>query len=93
MSGADLLDGLEGWTLQMGVWNYAVQGEITERSALLAEGHAHLLGGLAWDRTAKDLDGQQVAYAGEPYRRVKDHAALPWVTEHCIRGHAEWPRL
>src|SRR4051794_18141830 len=94
MTAVSLLEGLTGWSMQMGVWQYAVQGDIAETSALIAEGHPELLTcGEAWDRTEKDLRGHLVAYGDAPYQRVKDAAALPWVTEHILRGHAPWTGL
>jgi hypothetical protein len=44
------------------------------------------------------LDGiapaaKMVAHGDEPYRQVKDFAALPWAAEHVIRGHEAWPGL
>lgn len=93
MTTNSLLDGLEGCTLQLRIWGYAVQGDVGDVSVLVSEGYAHLTPRPAWDGTARDLDTQQVGYADEPYRRVKDHAALPWVMEHALRGHVEWPGL
>jgi hypothetical protein len=89
-----LLDGEEGWALQMGFWHYAVQGNIGETAALIAEGHADLVSqGSPWDRTAADLAHETISRDGEPYRRVRDVAALPWVMEHAIRKHIPWPGL
>jgi hypothetical protein len=91
---SDLLGGLDGWRMQMGVWHYAVQGDIGETSALIAEGNSALLIlGEPWDRTAADLEHHLVSYEGRPYERVKDSTALPWVTEHILRGHAAWTGL
>jgi hypothetical protein len=77
----------------MALWGYAVQGDILDASALLAEGHTEAGGRRSWDRTAADLTGEMVSHGDGAYRRVKDFAALPWVTEHVMRGHAEWPGL
>lgn len=87
-----VLEGEAGHALQLAIWGYAIQGDITDPSALAAEGHAEASGCRLWDRRAADLAGEMVSHGG-PYRRVKDFAALPWLTEHVLRGHAEWPGL
>ena len=90
----DLLQGAEGWDLQVAIWGYAVQGDLGDISALVSEGHSEVyLRGAPWDSTARDLATQVVAYGDQPYRRVADHAALPWLTEHALRGHIPWSGL
>ena len=88
----DLLEDESGFATQMAIWGYAVTGDLGDAAVLIAEGHAGLAHG-AWDRTAAGLDGQMVSHGDEPYRRVRDWAALPWVTEHLIRTEGEWPGL
>lgn len=79
--------------LQIRLWRCVITGDVLNFSALVAEGHALADGGRHWDRAAADLDGQMIGRGNEPMRRVKDWAALPWVAEHCIRQHEEWPGL
>ena len=77
------LDDEAGVRIQFSVWGYALTGDMLETSALVCEGHPELVRGAgAWDRSA-----------AEPFRQVKEFAALPWAVEHSIRGHAEWPGL
>lgn len=90
------LDDREGVQTQFALWGYAITGDITERSALIAEqrrGNRVLHYPLAWDHRQGWLRGQLVAHGDEPYRRVKDWAALPWVSEHMLRGHEPWAGL
>lgn len=94
MTEASLLDGEASFRAQLRVWGYAVQGDACELGALTAEQRAPVPG-LAdeWDRTAADLERRLVAYGNQPFRRVKEHAALRWVMEHCLREHEPWPGL
>jgi hypothetical protein len=88
------LEDAAGVRTQFLLWGYALTGDMLETSALICEGHPELVRGPgAWDRTAADLRGQVVAHGDEPYRQVKDFAALPWAAEHVIRGHEAWPGL
>lgn len=88
------LDGETGHLFQMAIWGYAIQGDVSEHSAVISETRAAPIGAAdVWDRTAADLTGQMVAYGDGPYRRVRDHAALRWVTEHILRHDLEWPGL
>jgi hypothetical protein len=79
---------------QIAVWGYALSGP-NEVSAIHAEAPGEDFGTLsyAWDRTSGDLASQLVSHGEEPYRRVRDWAALPWAVEHVIRGHEDWPGL
>ena len=90
-AGVDLLEGEAGFRRQLALWGYVVQGDICETAAITAE-QLHRDERL-WDRTAADLAGWVISHADEPYRRVKDWAALPWMTEHVLRQHLEWPGL
>lgn len=92
MSGS-LLDDEEGVALQFAIWRYAVTGDAGETVALLAEGKDGYVVMPMWDRTARDLASSFVAYGDEAYHRVRDRAALPWVTEHLIRGHEPYSPL
>jgi hypothetical protein len=89
---AEFLDSPAGIGLQLLAWGYAITGDVTETSALIAEGHSDLAGA-AWDLTADRLATQVITRAGEQPRRVRDWAALPWLTEHLIRTEAPWPGL
>jgi hypothetical protein len=88
----DVLNDAAGVKLQFSIWGYAMTGDLIETAALVAEGRAELVHG-AWDRTARDLATEMIAHGDEPYRRVKDWAACPWIGEHMLRGHGEWPGL
>jgi len=81
-----------GFSLQLKIWGYACSGEILETAALIAEGHAELVSGGAWDRPPGPARAL-ISRGGEPYRPVKDIAALPWAAVHCMRGHEDWPGL
>jgi hypothetical protein len=96
MQVSDDLSSPAGVKTQFALWGYAITGDITERSALIAEqrhGHQVLHYPQAWDHRPGWLLGRMVAHGDEPYRRVKDWAALPWVGEHSLRGHIPWPGL
>jgi hypothetical protein len=86
-----LLDAAPGVRIQFALWGYAMTGDICETAARIAEGQ--LPDEHHWDRSAADLSGEMVAHGDEPYRQVKDFAALPWAAEHVIRGHEAWPGL
>ena len=86
-----VLDDEAGVRAQFLLWGYAMTGDICETGALASERQHH--DGRLRDKTAADLRGSLVGYPGQPYRRVRDHAALPWLTEHVLRGHEEWPGL
>ncbi len=79
--------------MQFSVWGFALTGGMLETAALVCEGHPELVSGGAWDRRAGGLTGELTGRGAELYRPVKDFARLPWVAEHCRRGHAEWPGL
>ncbi len=88
------LSDLHGVHTQFTLWGYAITGDITERSAIIAE--AKNVEGIypgAWDSTAACLEGRMIGRYPEPYRRVKDWAALPWVGEHMLRDHLPWAGL
>lgn len=89
------LEGISGFHAQLAIWGYALQGDgILETAALIAEGHPELVcGGRAWDRRSAGVSRALIAHGDEPYRPVKDWALLPWVAEHSLRGHMEWPGL
>ena len=93
VSNPTMLNSNTDWRTQMQIWGYALMGEVIEIGALVAEGHGGLAHIAGWDRTQVELAGEFVAHGNEPYRRVKDFAALPWATEHVLRGHAPWPGL
>jgi hypothetical protein len=87
---------LLSFTAQIRIWGYVVDGQPGGYLTQVAEGRPGdrwVAFGALWDDTAADLEGRMIAHGDEPYRRVKDFAALPWVAEHCIRGHADWPGL
>jgi len=89
-----VLDDRAGVRAQFAIWGYAITGDITERSAIIAEAkNVEAIYPGAWDSTAARLATQQIGHGNEPYRRVKDWAALPWVGEHMLRGHAPWAGL
>ena len=85
------LSSRDGVRAQFALWGYAITGDICEAAALVAENQHH--DERLWDRTAARLAGQLAGHGDEPYRRVKDWAALPWMTEHVLRGHEDWPGL
>ncbi len=85
-------DDQAGIRAQFATWGYALTGNICETAAMIAEGEAELVRGGAWDRSP-GLARALIAHGDEPYRPVKDFAALPWATEHILRGHADWPGL
>lgn len=88
------LDGVQGFGTQVTLWGYAITGDFLERSAIIAEDrNVKAIYPAAWDRASADLTGKMIGRGDEPYRRVKDWAALPWVAEHMIRGHEEWAGL
>lgn len=89
-----LLDEKMGVGIQFKIWGYAYTGNILETSAIIAEGSSEIVGGPgAWDKGAIDILSTMVAHGDEDYRPVKDFSALPWLVEHCIRRHEEWPGL
>lgn len=94
MSVVDELNTVEGVTLQLRIWSYALTGDMLEVGACVAEARDIPVSGIpVWDRTARALAREFIGAADEPYRRVKDWAALPWVSEHIMRGHEPWPGL
>ena len=94
MSSLDTLSSRDGVRMQFAFWGYAITGDITERSAIIAEAHnVEAIYPGAWDSTADKLAGQLIGHGDEPYRRVKDWAALPWVGEHMLRDHEPWAGL
>jgi hypothetical protein len=92
---SETIDEVLGSTyLQFGIWGYALDGDVLEFSACVAESRDHVVSRKpAWDRTSDDIAGEWISRATSGYRRVKDWAALPWVSEHAMRGHVEWPGL
>jgi len=86
------LSSLDGVRTQFLIWGYALTGDITETAAIIAEGESDLVRGGAWDRSP-GLARALIAHGADPYRPVKDWAALPWMTEHIMRGHESFPGL
>lgn len=84
---------LDDFKVQHAIWGYAIQGDVREFSAAVAEVEGAVAIDPAWDRTAHDLAFEFVSRDDGRLRRVKDWAALPYVTEHLMRGHAPWPGL
>lgn len=88
------LDDEPGVKLQFNIWNYAVTGDVGQICALIAEGHMLTESYMpVWDRDAISIINNKIAHGDEDYRPVKEWTALPWVGEHLIRGHEEWPGL
>lgn len=82
-----------GFGLQVAIWGYAVTGNLPETSALIPEGHAGLVGGMgAWDKPP-GADRGLVGKGDEPFRLAKEWSACPWIAEHSLRGHIDWPGL
>ncbi len=69
-----VLDGLDGFRAQVLIWGYAIQGQVCETAAMAAENQHH--DERLWDGTARSLADRMIARADEPYRRVRDWAAL-----------------
>ena len=83
-----------GVDVQFALWGYALTGDMLETSALVAEGHAELVRGMgAWDHPIGWFDASAVSHGDEPYRPPRPWSALPWLAEHALRGHMEWPGL
>lgn len=82
--------------IQLRVWNAAWWGDAAEAAAGIAEdrtGNYEGSTGLAVrSHIASDLAGDMVAYGDEPYHRVPDWWALPYLAEHIVRGRAEYVR-
>lgn len=83
----------EDFKLQHMLWGYVVQGDVNEFSAQVCEVDGAVSTKPAWDRTAHDLAFEFVSRDDQLLRRVKDWAALPYMTEHIMRGNVEWPGL
>ena len=87
------LDDREGVRAQFALWGYAITGDITERSAIIAEGkNVEGIYPSAWDRP-RCRARAFITHGDEPPRRIREWAALPWVGEHMLRGHEPWAGL
>lgn len=89
----DLFKDLKGFLFQLKIWNHAFTGDVLDQSALIAESRSELVPGGAWDKGAVSIILSKVSHGDEDYRPIKEFAALPWVVEHIIRGHEDWPGL
>jgi hypothetical protein len=69
--------------IQVRELGYAVAGETMEHSAVVAENG----GGFTWRGFTWDCERKSQATRRWPWM------SLPWVGEHCRRGHAPWPRI
>lgn len=81
------------WHISMRLWGWAIDGDIDEPAACTAEAYTWDMHRQSWDRDQAWLDGLVVSQYGEDCRPVRPWAALPWLTEHFLRGHIGWPGL
>lgn len=54
-----VLDRLGDWRLQVGIWKWAVQGDVTEQDSLTSE-FPNRYGCGFWDQTQADLDSVRI---------------------------------
>lgn len=86
-------DRVAAWRISMRLFGWAIDGDIREVSAAVAEGYEFLEDSTGWDRRQGWLDGLAVSQYGEAPRPARPWAALRWLAEHALRGHMEWPGL
>jgi len=87
----DLADREATWRISVRLWGWAIDGNVGEPAACTAEGYE--FDTQHWDRDLTWLSGLSVSQYGEDYRPARPWAALPWITEHVLRGHMKWPGL
>ena len=92
MATARELDRVGAARISLRLHGWAVDGDVAELSAMVAEGYTW------WDRARWDHDQSwldrtlDVEYGRDP-RPWKPWTALPWLVEHCVRRHEPLPAL
>jgi hypothetical protein len=88
-----LADRQANWRISIRLWGWAIDGNVFEPAAMAAEGYSWNDSRCGWDRDQAWLDGLLVSQYGEQDRPARPWAALPWLTEHFLRGHMDWAGL
>lgn len=75
--------------MSLAVWGAVYTGDTANRVACMAEDDkdGNQAFDAMWDRNARSLAYEAVCVPGEGYKPVPEWWALPWLTQHILRGH------
>ena len=81
------------WRISVRLFGWAIDGDLTEPSAHVAEGYGWSVPRVQWDHDEAWRRHQIYTGPDGIARHPRPWSVLPWLTEHALRGHMDWPGL
>lgn len=79
--------------ISLRLFGWAIDGDLTEPAAFTAEGYGWDNPRHQWDHDDQRRRCQLYVGRDKVPRHPRPWSVLPWLTEHALRGHMDWPGL